>query len=66
MQISNEKLAYSVKEAAIILGIGMTKVYQEIGEGRLQMKKFGRRTLITSEALKEWLNSLPAMGEDGK
>lgn len=63
MQNHSEKLAYSIKEASTLLGIGVTKTYQEIREGRLQMKKFGRRSLITAEALKQWLNSLPAMGE---
>lgn len=63
MQNQNEKLAHSIKESANILGIGVTKLYAEIREGRLQARKFGKRTLISSEALASWLNSLPKIGE---
>lgn len=63
MQNQHEKLAHSVKDSASILGIGITKIYQEIGEGRLKARKFGNRTLITAEALSEWLNALPEMGK---
>lgn len=62
MSHENKKLAHSVKEAATILGIGVTKIYKEIGEGRLKCKKFGKRTLITGNALEEWLNALPSLG----
>lgn len=62
----NPKLAHSIKESASILGIGVTKIYQEINEGRLKAQKFGKRTLITAKALSEWLNSLPAIGEDAQ
>lgn len=60
----NQKLAHSIKESADILGIGVTKVYQEISKGRLKARKFGKRTLVTTEALSEWLQALPAIGED--
>lgn len=59
----NQKLAHSIKESASILGIGVTKIYQEISEGRLKARKFGKRTLVTAEALSQWLNNLPAIGE---
>lgn len=61
MQSQNVKLAYSVKEAASISGIGVTKLYQEIKAGRLKARKFGKRTLVTSEAISEWISCLPAM-----
>lgn len=59
----NQKLAYSIKESSVLLGVGVTKVYSEIKSGRLRAQKFGRRTLITAEALSQWLNSLPQLGE---
>lgn len=62
MQNQTGKLAHSIKEAANILGIGVTKVYKEIGEGRLKARKFGKRTLITGDALENWLNALPIVG----
>jgi len=55
----HEPLAYAPKEAAAIVGIGLTALYAEITAGRIKMKKFGRRTLIASEELKLWLSSLP-------
>lgn len=57
---SHEPLAYPPKEAAAIIGIGLTALYAEIAAGRIKTKKFGRRTLIASEDLKLWLASLPA------
>jgi hypothetical protein len=42
--------------------IGRTKVYLEIGAGRLSIKKLGRRTLIPIEAAKRWFESLPDGG----
>jgi excisionase family DNA binding protein len=56
------KLAAAPKDAAKNLGIGVTKLYEEIKAGRLRALKFGNRTLITAEAQKEWLNSLPQIG----
>ena len=54
----NKQLADAPKEAASNLGIGLTKLYAEIKEGRLCALKFGNRTLITTEAQKNWLNAV--------
>lgn len=43
-------------------GIGLTKVYEQIGIGRLEARKLGRRTIITADAEQAWLNSLPKIG----
>lgn len=42
-----EKIAVSVGEAGRSIGIGRTKVYELINEGRLKTFKLGRRTLVT-------------------
>lgn len=39
-------------------GIGRTAAYELISEGRLQAKKFGKRTLIMEDSAKAWLASL--------
>lgn len=39
-------------------GIGRTATYELISEGRLQAKKFGKRTLIMEDSAKAWLASL--------
>ncbi len=40
-------------------GIGRTKIYQEIKEGRLAAKKVGRRTFIPLQSAAAWLDNLP-------
>ena len=49
-------LLLSVREAAIVLGIGRNLVYQLVREGRLPHVKLGRRVLIPRHALEEWLD----------
>ena len=61
---TNETLAYSIKGASKACNLGQTKLYEEIKLGRLKAVKYGRRTLIPAEALKDWLNNLPLMNED--
>jgi excisionase family DNA binding protein len=51
--------AVGIDEAARLAGIGRTLLYQEISEGRLRIRKAGRRTLIPIQELDAWLNSLP-------
>lgn len=51
--------AYSIRDAATYLGIGETKLKEEIREKRLEARKFGTRTLILREALDAWRLRLP-------
>ena len=60
MTTLNNKYSYSISEACHVLCVGRTKLYSEISKGRLKAKKFGNRTIITSEAIQEWLSSLPS------
>jgi len=41
-----EKLAYNINEAAKAIGIGRTKIYELIGEGRLVPKTVAGRRII--------------------
>lgn len=56
-----KKLAYSVDEAAALAGIGRDAVYGAVRAGKLTAKKLGKRTLITSAALAQFLDSLPPL-----
>lgn len=47
-----EPLAYSVSEACRVSSLGRTRLYQLIGEGRLEARKIGRRTLIPAASLR--------------
>jgi excisionase family DNA binding protein len=59
------KRAMSVEEAAKAAGVGRTILFEEIRKGRIIAKKVGRRTIITTDALDAWLNSLPMKPADG-
>jgi excisionase family DNA binding protein len=56
-----EKIAFSVDEAAMRAGLGRDRIYAAIRNGDLVARKYGRRTLITSEALQRFLNGLPPL-----
>jgi excisionase family DNA binding protein len=56
-----EKMAFSVDEAAMRAGLGRDRIYTAIRNGDLVARKYGRRTLITSEALQRFLNALPPL-----
>jgi excisionase family DNA binding protein len=54
-----QKMAFSVDEAAMRAGLGRDVIYQALRDKRLAGKKAGRRTLVTAEALKQFLDDLP-------
>lgn len=45
-------LAYSINEACRVSSLGRTRLYQLIGEGRLEIRKVGKRTLIPAVSLR--------------
>lgn len=45
-------LAYSIADACKITSIGRTRLYALIAEGRLEVRKIGRRTIIPSASLR--------------
>ncbi len=57
----------SVDEAAATLGIGRSALYGEIGALRLRSLKVGRRRLVTSAAIAEYINekAAPSIVRDG-
>ena len=46
-----ERLSCTIPEACAATGLGRTKMYEEIGAGRVQTRKFGTRTLIVVASL---------------
>jgi excisionase family DNA binding protein len=52
VNVSIEPLAYSIKEACQVSSLGRTRLYQLIGEGRLEARKIGKRTLIPAASLR--------------
>jgi excisionase family DNA binding protein len=47
-----EAIAISISEAAKALGVGRTSVYILINEGRLEVFKLGRRTLVKTASIR--------------
>lgn len=46
-----EKIAYTVPEALAAIGIGRTNFYKLAGEGKIDLRKVGGRTLVTATSL---------------
>jgi hypothetical protein len=55
------QLAYTLAEVCTAARIGMTALYEEINSGALRAVKRGRRTLVLSTDLRDWLERLPAI-----
>lgn len=47
----------TIEEFSKAFGIGRTKVYEEIGAGRLKAGKVGRRTIIPLTSAYAWLDA---------
>ena len=47
-----EQLTVTVGGASAALGLGRTKIYALVAEGKLKKRKVGRRTLITTESIR--------------
>jgi excisionase family DNA binding protein len=59
LRAAAEKLGLTVPEAAALSSLGKTSVYKAIREGRLRIRKYGTRTIITRADLASFLESLP-------
>ena len=57
------KSAYTINEAVNEIGIGRTKLYAEIKDGKIQIRKIGRKSIILADELLKYLNSLPSSEE---
>lgn len=51
-----EPLAYSVADACKVSSIGKTSLYALIAEGRLEIRKIGKRTLIPAASLRRLID----------
>jgi hypothetical protein len=58
---TDTKRGLSVKEFLGEYGIGLTHFYKEVNEGRLRVRKVGRRTIVVRDDAESWLQSLPAL-----
>jgi excisionase family DNA binding protein len=61
VSIDGDKLAYSPSECAQAIGIGRTKVYRIIADGKLPARKLDGRTLVLRSDLEAYLDQLPRL-----
>lgn len=55
--------ANGIDEVLYRLGISRSKLYLEIGDGRLVARKIGGRTVVLESDLRRYLDALPRVGE---
>jgi excisionase family DNA binding protein len=55
------KLAYGIADFARAVGVSRDKIYDEIKDGKLRASKIGSRSVITAEAARAYLASLPPL-----
>jgi excisionase family DNA binding protein len=55
----------SIKDVVARLRVSRSKVYEEIGSGRLQSVSVGRRRLVTESQLIDYIDSLIETGSAG-
>ena len=51
-----EKLAFTIEEAAKLASVGRTSLYNEIRSRRLKTRKVGRRRVVPRAELLRWLS----------
>lgn len=51
-----EPIVTSINEAAKALNLGRTSIYALINEGRLEVVKLGRRTLVKTESIRKLID----------
>lgn len=53
------KQAYTVNETINEIGIGRSKLYAEIKEGKITPRKIGKKTIFLAKDIEDYLNALP-------
>lgn len=54
---SPQRLAYSVRDVAEVLGVSTDTVYELIRGNKIPHRRLGRRILIPVQAFTDWLNA---------
>lgn len=57
-QLAPAKRAYTIDEVCALVSLGRTRLYEEIGAGRLRVRKVGRKSLILAQDVDAWLENL--------
>jgi excisionase family DNA binding protein len=54
--------AHTIAETCALTGLGRDSIYSAIRDRHLVARKFGRRTLVTDDDLRQFLAGLPRAG----
>ncbi len=60
------QLSYNIDEVQALTGVGRTRLYEAMKEGKLKARKFGNKTMILKRDLEEFLDNLPTYGAEDK
>lgn len=52
-----ERIAYTLQEAAAVTGLSRATLYRNIALKKLEVRKVGRRTIVTPQALRAMIES---------
>jgi hypothetical protein len=58
-EIPTDPAGFSVNAFCKWAGIGRTAAYAEIKDGRLSVRKFGKRTIVPVAEARRWFEALP-------
>ncbi len=61
-KIQTQKLTYSIPEAAEVLGVSTSKMYQVIKMEGFPLVTLGNRRLVPIKSLERWLDQMAAIG----
>lgn len=53
--MQHQKIAYSVRELAKLVGVCERKIHYEIKQGKLNISRIGRRVLVRANEVDRWL-----------
>lgn len=59
VETGERKLLVGIAEAARMLGVGRSKLYNEINASRIKVRKAGKRSLIAVSDIEDWCRNLP-------
>ena len=58
-----DRIAYPLPEAARVAGVSRTRIFEAVRKEELTIRKAGRASIVTHDALMDWINSLPVKGK---
>ncbi|MFN3619609.1 helix-turn-helix domain-containing protein [Sphingorhabdus sp.] len=57
----DQALAYTINDAARVSGLGRTTLYKLAGEGKIELRKIGARSIITASSLRALIEGEPQL-----